>query len=68
MGQWVADHAVQRPAIEVIHWNNRMRELRIGQLPDPQQQFLEEYVPSVIPANRRVYTWFDVYDIEEGRI
>ena len=68
VGEWIAGQATQRPPIEIIHWNNEMRELRIGQLPDPQQEFLEGYVPRFIPSNRRVYTWFDVYDIEEKRI
>jgi hypothetical protein len=49
-------------------WNMRMRQTRPSELPMELQLFLEGYIPQVIPANRRVYTWFDVYDLEEARI
>jgi hypothetical protein len=45
-----------------------MRQTRPSELPMELQLFLEGYIPQVIPANRRVYTWFDVYDLEEARI
>ena len=45
-----------------------MRDMRLSEMPDELQEFLEGYIPEVIPENRRVYCWFDVYDIEEGRI
>ena len=49
-------------------WNLKMRQIRITELPIQLQLFLEGYIRKSIPDNRRVYTWFDVYDIEEGRI
>jgi hypothetical protein len=49
-------------------WNMRMRHTRPIDLPMQLQLFLEGYIPEVIPSDRRVYTWFDVYDIEENRI
>ncbi len=49
-------------------WNLKMRQTRITELPIQLQLFLEGYIRESIPENRRVYTWFDVYDIEEGRI
>lgn len=37
-------------------------------MPIELQQFLEGYIPKVVPKNPTVYVWFDVYDLEEGRI
>lgn len=64
---WITEQAT--PAgIEVIKWNNKMRGLRIAEMPDPLQEFLEGYIPEFLPENKPVYVWFDVYDIEEERI
>ncbi len=68
VAEWIEKKAVKRDRIEVIRWNNRMRYMRISELPDELQEFLEDYIPRYIPRNRRVYYWFDVYDIEEQRI
>jgi hypothetical protein len=68
VGKWVEAHGKQSERIEVINWNNKMRGLRIAEMPDPLQEFLEGYIPEFLPANKPVYCWFDVYDIEEGRI
>jgi len=68
MAIWLEKQTSNKESIEIIRWNNQMRDKRLSELPDKSQMFLEEYVPRVIPANRRVYCWFDVYDIEEGRI
>ncbi|MDA1191364.1 MAG: DUF5069 domain-containing protein [Candidatus Poribacteria bacterium] len=65
---WIGEHARAREAAEIVAWNNQMRELKISELPTGAQQFMERYVPQVIPSNRRVYVWFDVYDIEEGHL
>lgn len=65
---WLKANAQKRPTIEIIRWNNQMRDKRISQLPDELQEFLEGYIPQYLPRNRRVYCWFDVYDIEEQRI
>jgi hypothetical protein len=45
-----------------------MRELRLGDMPDPIQEFLEGYIPRFLPKGRVVYRWFDIYDIEEKRL
>ncbi len=37
-------------------------------MPIELQVFLEGYIPENLPAGRVVNYWFDVYDIEEGRI
>lgn len=65
---WITGNAIQRPRIEIIKWNNRLRNMRICDLPDEQQEFLEDYIPRYVPKNRPVYCWFDVYDLEEQRI
>ena len=65
---WIQEKAQKREGIEIIRWNNRMRDLRISDLPDDRQKFLEQYIPQFIPENRPIYCWFDVYDIEEKRI
>lgn len=65
---WIEKTAKQRPAIEVIHWNNDFRGKRISELPDALQEYMEEYIPKFLPRNRPVYAFFDVYDIEEERI
>ena len=65
---WISEHAASRPGIEIIKWNNRMRELRLSDLPDQAQEFLEGYIPECLPQGSVVYRWFDVYDIEEKRL
>lgn len=65
---WVQQNAAARTHIDVIKWNNRMREMQISELPDKNQEFLEDYIPKFTPKNRPVYRWFDVYDLEEKRI
>jgi hypothetical protein len=68
VGQWIQDNAKKRDQIDIIKWNNKMRGMRISEMPDPLQEFLEGYIPEFIPQNKIVYVWFDVYDIEEERI
>lgn len=65
---WIEKHAKARTRLDSIKWNNLMRSLRICDLPDPQQEFLEGYIPQFVPQGRPVYCWFDVYDLEEGRL
>ena len=65
---WIEEHATRRSRIEVIKWNNQMREKRLGDMPENVQEFLEGYIQKFLPAGRVVYRWFDVYDIEEKRL
>ena len=65
---WIREHARKRSKLEIIKWNNQMRERRISEMPDEAQEFLEGYIPTNVPRNRPVYVWFDVYDLEEERI
>ncbi|MBL6766178.1 MAG: DUF5069 domain-containing protein [Verrucomicrobiae bacterium] len=68
VADWITEHAKQRPQREIIQWNNSLRDRRISEMPIELQEFLEGYIPKNIPAGRVVRVWFDVYDIEEGRI
>ena len=65
---WIGEHAKQHARAEIITWNNRMRDLRLSDLPLEAQEFLEDYIPKFVPRGRVVYRWFDVYDLEEKRI
>lgn len=65
---WISQNAKERPSREIIQWNNDMRDKRISTMPIELQEFLEGYIPENIPAGKIVRVWFDVYDIEEGRI
>jgi hypothetical protein len=66
--QWINNHAKPRSRIEIIKWNNTLRGMRIGELPEEAQDFLETYIPECVPSGRPVYCWFDVYDLEEKRL
>ena len=64
---WILEQANHAEDIIKL-WNLKMRQTRITDLPPHLQLFLEDYIKEVVPENRRVYTWFDVYDIEESTI
>lgn len=68
VAQWITENATKREQREIIQWNNDMRGKRVCEMPIELQEFLEGYIPENIPANRPVYVWFDVYDLEEGRM
>lgn len=65
---WIGEHSKIKNTGEVVAWNNKMRDLRLSEMPLPLQQFLEGYIPKVIPPGKIVRVWFDVYDLEEGRL
>jgi hypothetical protein len=65
---WLGAHAKPRPRSEIVQWNNRLRGLRLSEMPLPLQEFLEDYIPRFVPNHRPVYVWFDVYDLEEKRL
>ena len=65
---WITEHATAHSQIEIIKWNNRIRETRLGDMPPEIQEFLEGYINKHLPAGRVVYRWLDVYDIEEQRL
>lgn len=65
---WIEQHSKVKDRAEIIAWNNKLRHTRPCDMPIELQQFLEDYIPKFVPKNRPVYVWFDVYDLEEGRI
>ena len=67
VGAWINENSQVKSREDVVKWNNHMRDMRMSEMPVPLQMFLEDYIPSVIPADKQVRVWFDVYDIEEGR-
>lgn len=66
--EWIQQKTSHLDSREIIAWNNQLRYTRICDMPIELQEFLEDYIPQFIPKNRVVNYWFDVYDIEEGRI
>ena len=65
---WIQQHSKIKERPEIVAWNNKLRATRPCDMPIELQQFLEDYIPKVVPKNRPVYVWFDVYDLEEGRL
>ena len=68
VGQWITENAKERSQEEIVQWNNDLRYKRISEMPIELQVFLEGYIAEFLPAEKVVYHWFDVYDIEENRI
>jgi hypothetical protein len=68
VGAWINEHSQVKDRRAVIQWNNKMRDMRISEMPIELQEFLEGYIPQYIPAGKVVRVWFDVYDMEEGRL
>ncbi len=68
VAEWFSSQSKVKNKIEVIRWNNRMRDMKISEMGDDAQEYLESYIPEYVPKHRPVYVWFDVYDLEEGRL
>ena len=68
IAQWIEKHAKQRAKVEIIMWNNQKRDQRLSELPPDLQEMMEDYVRQVVPRNRVVYHFFDIYDFEEERL
>lgn len=68
VAEWIQQHAKPRERLDVIKWNNYYRGLMLKDAPDQVQLFMEDYIAQYLPKGRPVYVWFDVYDIEEGRL
>lgn len=65
---WFSSKSKVQDKMELIRWNNKMRDMRIFEMDDEAQEYLESYIPQYVPKHRPVYVWFDVYDLEEGRL
>jgi len=66
VANWFSSQSKIQNKMEIIHWNNKMRDMRISEMDDEAQEYLESYIPEYLPNHRPVYVWFDVYDLEEG--
>ncbi len=65
---WIGEHAKKRSRAEVVVWNNHQRDLRLSDLSPELQEYMEDTIASVVPRNRVVRRFFDVYDFEEQRL
>ncbi len=65
---WIGQHSKVSDSTEVVVWNNKLRNIRLCDMPAERQIFLEDYIAQFVPKNRPVYVWFDVYDLEDQRI
>lgn len=68
IAEWIVSHSQVKNADDVLQWNNKLRDMRLSEMSVQAQQYLEEYIPKVVPKDRPVYVWFDVYDLEEKRL
>lgn len=66
-GDWLIAQSKVKDRMEIIRWNNKMRALRLCDLDDHGQEYLESYIEENVPKHHPVYVWFDVYDLEEER-
>ncbi|MCW5786741.1 MAG: DUF5069 domain-containing protein [Nitrospira sp.] len=67
LGTWLKVHSKVQDRQAVIEWNNKMRDLRLSEMAPSVQAYMEDYIPKYVPTHRPVYTYFDVYDLEEKR-
>ena len=65
---WFSSNSRVQGKMELIRWNNKMRDIGICEMDDEAQEYLGSYIPEFVPDHRPVYVWFDVYDLEEGRL
>ena len=68
IAEWIKGASKIKDRDDILKWNNRMRDMRLSEMSLQAQQYLEEYIPKVVPKHRPVYVWFDVYDLEEKRL
>jgi len=68
LAMWIAGASKVQDAVEVLKWNNAMRDMRLSDMGPQAQLYLEEYIPKFLPKHRPVYVWFDVYYLEEKRL
>jgi hypothetical protein len=68
VAEWFRKNMKVQNEIEIIRWNNKMRDMRLSEMDDEAQEYLAEYIPKYVPSHRPVYVWFDMYDLEEGRL
>jgi hypothetical protein len=65
---WIKTHAKVQDKETRVQWNNKMRDMRISDLPVSLQIYMEDYIPQYVPQGKVVRAFFDVYDYEEGHL
>ncbi len=68
VGEWFKAQSKIKDPMEIIRWNNKMRGMLLSEMSDDAQEYLEGYIQEYLPQHPPVYVWFDVYDVEEGRL
>lgn len=68
VANWFSSKSKVQDKNKIIRWNNKMRDMKISEMDDYAQEYLESYISQYLPNHRPVYVWFDVYDLEEGRL
>jgi len=68
VAEWFKAQSKIKDPLEIIRWNNKMRGMRLSEMSDEAQEYLEGYIQENLPQHPPVYVWFDVYDVEEGRL
>ena len=68
VAEWFNDHSKIKSKSEKTKWNHKIRDMRISEMPEQAQEFLEKYIQENLPTHPPVHVWFDVFDIEEKRI
>ena len=68
IAKWIVCHSQVKNADDVLKWNNKLRDMRLSEMNLEAQQYLEVYIPKVVPKHRPVYVWIDVYDLEGKRL
>jgi hypothetical protein len=65
---WITERTSGKSREDVVTWNNRMRDLRLSDVPLGVQVYMEDYIAKHCPSHRPIYHYFDIYDLEEGRL
>jgi len=68
IAEWIKCASKIKNTDDVLIWNNTMRDMRLSDMSLQAQQYLEEYIPKVVPKHRPVYVWFHVYDLDGKRL
>lgn len=68
MGEWIKANAQVKDNKDIVAWNNKFCDMNLSDLELDLQVYMESYIAKELPKGAIVYRWFDVYDIEEGRI
>ena len=66
--EWLKSNSKVQDKMAIIRWNNQLRDMRITEMSDDAQEYLEGYIEEYVPKHRPVYVLFDIFDLEEQRL